>query len=144
AAAPAFAVTVSRADGQPMNPNGEPFTATGATNLNKGVSAACTATFSGTITASGIVQITTATFAGGNLCGAISAVTPWNGQADTTTQLSINNAAVNVQLLGSCGPSKIVTAFNGTDSSLTFNNATLSGGCTVNGTVNTSPKFLVK
>ena len=35
-AAPAFAVTVTRADGQPMNPNGEPFSATGTTNLSKG------------------------------------------------------------------------------------------------------------
>lgn len=51
AATPALAVTVSRVDGQPMNPNGEPFSVTGQTTLSKGsISANCTATFTGTIT----------------------------------------------------------------------------------------------
>lgn len=144
AAAPAFAVTVSRADGQPMNPNGEPFSATGPTTLTKGIGLNCTATFNGTITTTGIVQITSATFAAGSaLCGSISAVTPWSGQADTTTQLTINNVQVNTPL-GACGPSKVATAFSSANSSLTFNNSQLSGGCSVSGTVNTSPKFVVQ
>ena len=94
-AAPAFAVTVTRADGQPMNPNGEPFSAT-ATNLSKGaITAGCTATFNGTITSTGIVNITSTTFTGGATCslisGSASSTSPWTGQADSTTQLSINN-----------------------------------------------------
>ncbi|WP_423393741.1 hypothetical protein [Burkholderia sp. LMG 21824] len=46
-AAPAFAVSVSRADGLPMNPNGEPFSATGITSLQKGAVGPinCMATF---------------------------------------------------------------------------------------------------
>ena len=65
-------------------------------------------------------------------------------QADSTTQLSINNAAVNVFLLGSCGPSKVVTAWNDPNSSLTFTNALLTPDCTVSGTVVSTPKFHVQ
>ncbi|KWF25039.1 hypothetical protein [Burkholderia pseudomultivorans] len=149
AAAPAFAVTVSRADGQPMNPNGEPFSASGLTTLAKGaINANCNATFNGTITATGIVNITSTTFSGGPTCGLISgsasSTTPWTGQADSTTQLSINNAKVTVSLLGACGPSKIVTTWSDPNSSLTFNNALLTPDCTVSGTVATSPKFHVQ
>ncbi len=144
AAAPAFAVTVSRVDGQPMNPNGEPFSVTGATNLSKGTTTAqCQATFNGTITPAGIVNITSTTFSGGTLCGFISGVTPWTGQADSTTQLTINNAAVNVFLLGSCGPSPVATTWDNVASSLTFTNASMKPDCTVSGTVYSSPKFKV-
>jgi len=143
-AAPAFAVTVTRADGQPMNPNGEPFSVTGATNLSKGTTTAqCQATFNGTITPAGIVNITSTTFSGGTLCGFISGVTPWTGQADSTTQLTINNAAVNVFLLGSCGPSPVATTWDNVASSLTFTNASMKPDCTVSGTVYSSPKFKV-
>lgn len=149
AATPAFAVTVTRADNQPMNPSGEPFSVTGSTTLSKGfISAVCTATFTGTITPSGIVNITSTSFTGGGTCGLISgtasSLTPWTGQADSTTQLSINNAAVNVTLLGSCGPSKVVTSWNDQESSLTFSNALLTPDCTVNGKVVSTPAFHVQ
>lgn len=145
AATPVLAVTVSRVDGQPMNPNGEPFSVTGDTTLSKGIlSANCTVTFNGTITPSGIVNITSTTFAGGGTCGLISGLTPWSGQADNTTQLTINNAAVNVVLAGKCGPSKVVTTWNNAESSLTFTNAPMAPDCTVSGTVYSSPKFTVQ
>ncbi|WP_175689937.1 activator protein [Burkholderia anthina] len=148
-AAPAFAVTVTRTDGQAMNPNGEPFSATGLTVLAKGaINASCNATFNGTISATGIVNITSTTFSGGATCGLISgsasSAQPWTGQADSTTQLSINNAKVTVSLLGACGPSKVVTTWSDPNSSLTFNNAVLTPDCTVSGTVATSPKFHVQ
>lgn len=148
-AAPVFAVTVSRADGQPMNPNGEPFSASGLTALAKGsINANCNATFNGTITSTGIVNITSTTFSGGATCGLISgsasSTSPWTGQADSTTQLSINNVKVNVTLLGTCGPSKVVTAWSDSNSSLTFDKSALTPDCTVSGTVATSPKFHVQ
>ncbi|RQR60661.1 activator protein [Burkholderia sp. Bp9126] len=145
-AAPAFAVTVSRVDGQPMNPNGEPFSATGITALSKGtISANCTAIFNGTITPVGSLVITSAQFTGGGTCGLITASgLPWTGQADTATQLSINNVKVSVTLLGTCGPSKVVAAWNDPNSTLTFNNAPLSPDCKVSGTLATSPKFHVQ
>ncbi|WP_269502998.1 activator protein [Burkholderia sp. IMCC1007] len=148
-AAPAFAVTVTRADGLAMNPNGEPFSATGLTTLSKGaINAACNATFNGTISSTGIVNITSTTFTGGATCGLISgsasSASPWTGQVDSATQLSINNAKVTVTLLGACGPSKVVTTWSDPNSSLTFNNAVLAPDCTVSGTVATSPKFHVQ
>ncbi|MGU7773437.1 activator protein [Burkholderia sp. MR1-5-21] len=148
-AAPAFAVTVSRADGQPMNPNGEPFSASGITVLSKGtISANCTATFNGTISSTGILNITSTQFTGGGTCGLIagsaSSSAPWTGQADSATQLTINNAKVTVSLLGTCGPSKVVTTWSDPNSSLTFNNAVLTPDCKVSGTVATSPKFRVQ
>ena len=119
-----------------------------ATNLSKGaITAGCTATFNGTITSTGIVNITSTTFTGGATCslisGSASSTSPWTGQADSTTQLSINNVKVNVTLLGTCGPSKVMT-WSDTNSSLAFNNSVLTPDCTVAGTVLTSPKFHVQ
>ncbi|PCE30601.1 activator protein [Burkholderia ubonensis] len=148
-AAPAFAVTVTRADGQPMNPNGEPFSASGITALSKGsINTNCTATFNGTITSSGIVTITSTQFTGGGLCGLVSGsasgTSPWTGQADSATQLTINNAKVSVWVLGTCGPSKVVSEWSDQNSSLTFINALLAPDCKVRGTLTTSPKFRVQ
>ena len=68
AATPVFAVTVSRADGKPMNPNGEPFSVSGTTSLTSPVANAnCTATFNGTITSGGIVNITSTQFVAGDV-----------------------------------------------------------------------------
>ncbi|MEN2472628.1 MULTISPECIES: activator protein [Burkholderia] len=149
-AAPAFAVTVSRADGQPMNPNGEPFSASGLTSLHKGAvnPINCTATVNGTVTPAGIVNITSTQFTGGALCvlitGNASSATPWTGNVDSTTQVSIDNVKVNVQLLGTCGPSKVTATWSDPNSSLTFDNAPLTPDCALDGRVVTSPRFHVQ
>ncbi|KVE37675.1 hypothetical protein [Burkholderia sp. TSV86] len=145
----AYAVTVSRADGQPMNPNGEPFSVSGSMALSKsGISATCNTTFNGTITSGGIVTITSTQFAGGGTCSWISSnatsSSPWTGQADSTTQLTINNAQVQVLFLGTCGPSKVVAGWDNKASSLTLNNAQLTPNCQINGTMVTSPQFTVQ
>ena len=149
-AAPAFAVTISRADGQPMNPNGEPFSAAGLSTLQKGAVSPinCTLTLNGTVTSTGIINITSTQFTGGALCGLItgsaSSAAPWTGQVDSTTQVSINNVKLNVTLLGTCGPSKVTAAWNDQNSSTAFNNTVLTPDCSVNGTVMTSPNFHVQ
>ncbi|WP_176040566.1 activator protein [Burkholderia stabilis] len=145
-AAPAFAVTVSRVDGQPMNPNGEPFSASGLTSFGKkALNASCTVTFNGTITPAGIVNITSAQFNGGSWCPLISgtagSASPWAGQMDSATQLSINNAQVDIKLFGPCGPSKLTAAWTDSNSSMTFNNAAWAPDCTLAGTLLTSPKL---
>ncbi|MCA8302923.1 activator protein [Burkholderia seminalis] len=148
-AAPAFAVTVSRADGQPMNPNGEPFSATGMTTLGKkAINTNCAVTFNGTITPAGVIRITSAQFGGGNWCPLISSTassaTPWTGQVDSATQLSINDAQVTFTLLGSCGPDKLVAAWNDSNASLTFNHAAWAPDCRLAGTLVASPKLHVQ
>ncbi|VWC67903.1 activator protein [Burkholderia lata] len=148
-AAPAFAVTVSRVDGQPMNPNGEPFSATGLTTLSKkSIVSNCSVTFNGTITPAGIVNITSVQYSGGNWCPATSSTassaSPWTGQVDSATQLSIDNAQVDFKLLGACGPSKLVAAWNDSNASLTFNNAVWTPDCVWSGTLMASPKLHVQ
>ncbi|VBB14915.1 activator protein [Burkholderia stabilis] len=148
-AAPAFAVSISRADGQPMNPNGEPFSAAGLLLVKKApVLANCTATFNGTITSAGIVNITSAQFTGGSICAFLSndasSTAPWTGQADSTTQWSINNMKVNVALVGTCGPDKVVATWGDANSSMTFNNSVLTPDCGLDGRIITSPRFHVQ
>ncbi|KVT72081.1 activator protein [Burkholderia ubonensis] len=148
-AAPVFAVTVSRVDGERMDPNGEPFSLSGVVSVTKGTYITnCTVTFNGKITPYGIVTITSTQFTGGGACGLISggasSTSPWTGQVDSTTTLAINNMRVAVTLLGTCGPNKVVLAWSDTNSSLTFNNAVLTPDCKVNGTLTTSPKFHVQ
>ncbi|HGL6715120.1 activator protein [Burkholderia contaminans] len=148
-AAPAFAATVSRADGQSMNPNGEPFSASGVMRVGKGtIWAACTATFNGTISSTGIVNITSTQFTGAPLCSFFvsnaSSASPWAGQVDSTTQLSINNAQMTVSVLGACGPGRITATWKDSDSSLIFNEAVLPRDCVFAGMLATSPKFHVQ
>ncbi|ABB10662.1 hypothetical protein [Burkholderia lata] len=148
-AAPAFAVTVSRADGQPMNPNGEPFSAAGLTALSiKQIIANCSVTFNGTITPAGIVNVASVQFNGGSVCqlvsGSASGSSPWTGQVDSATQLSINNAQVDFKVLGGCGPSKIVATWSNSNSLLTFSNAELTPDCKFSGPLTVSPKLHVQ
>ncbi|KAF1033546.1 MAG: hypothetical protein GAK33_06182 [Burkholderia lata] len=148
-AAPAFAVTVSRVDGQPMNPNGEPFSATGLTNLSKkAIVANCSVTLNGTITPAGIVNIASVQFNGGSLCllvsGNATSASPWPGQVDSATQLSIDNAQVDFKVLGGCGPSKIVATWSNSNSLLTFSNAELTPDCKFSGPLVVSPKLHVQ
>ncbi|AOJ42879.1 activator protein [Burkholderia lata] len=148
-AAPALAVTVSRVDGQPINPNGEPFSATGGMLLIKGaINTVCTLTFNGTVTPAGIVNVTSAQFNGGNWCPLISttasSASPWTGQVDSATQISIDNAQVSIKLLGTCGPSKVAGAWSDSKSSLSFNNVDLTPDCKLAGELVTSPKLHVQ
>ncbi|KVV54892.1 activator protein [Burkholderia cepacia] len=149
-AAPAFAVTVSRVDGQPMNPNGEPFSASGLTSVQKGAFSpiSCTTTVNGTVTPTGTINITSTQFTGGTLCvlftGSASSAAPWTGNVDSTTQASIDNVKLDMRVLGTCGPSKVTVAWSDPDSRLTLNNAVLTPDCTVSGWIMTSPKFHVQ
>ena len=148
-AAPAAAVTVTRADGMPMFPMGEPFSALGFVSFSKGsVSVLCNATLDGTVTPTGAVMITAATFSGTGLCsllsGTASSAQMWTGQFDSSTQLSINNMAMSVTLLGSCGPNRVVFAWNNSPSSMTATNATLFPNCDLSGTLRMSPTFVVQ
>jgi len=149
-AAPAAAATVVRADGQPMSPTGEIFTAWGPVAFYKGsVSMLCTATVVGTVTSAGSVEITAASYSGNGACsllsGVASHVQPWTGQFDNATQLTINRMEVAVALLGSCGPNRVILGWNNQDSSMTFNNNTfLTPDCTTWGTLSTSPRFFVQ
>lgn len=140
ASASAYAVTVAPAG---------PISLTGSTTLKKGlVSVSCTATMAGSISGSGAISITSASFAGNSLCTGITATQlPWTGNVGTPTSLSLNNVAVNT-LLGACGPSTVAASIteNPTQKETTIGltNQSLSGGCEVSGTLTTTPYLTIQ
>ncbi|WP_394846755.1 hypothetical protein LZC95_04735 [Pendulispora brunnea] len=127
-----------------LNPASTNFTASGSMTLKKGlVTLNCTASFSGATDAAGAGKVTAASFSGSSLCsGLTSANLPWPIVPSSTTQVSVQNVRVNTSL-GACGPSNLAAAYNNTNGSLTFSNASLSGGCSVSGTLTTSPRITV-
>ncbi|WP_323118335.1 activator protein [Burkholderia alba] len=148
AASQACAVIVTRADGQPMNPVGEPFSMKGPFTISKGaIQANCVMTLNGTVGPTGVLTVTSAQFAGAGLCalatGSANSALPWTGQFDNTFRLQLNNMALSVNLLGGCGPG--IVAANWTNpSSATFVNAVLSPNCEVAGSLVTSPQLQVQ
>lgn len=135
ASASAYAVSVSPAGA---------ISLTGATTLTKGiVSVSCTANFVGSVTSSGAISITSAKFSGGSLCtGVTASQLPWTGAVTSSTGLSLNGVAVNT-LLGACGPSTVKASItqNATlrETTIGLTSQALSGGCTVSGTLTTTP-----
>ncbi len=154
-AAPAQAVIVSRADGQPIDPNGEPFSAAGPLTYQKGsFTINCSTQINGTITSTGIVGITSATLTGSPLCRlgqpVASSASMWSGEINMPTQLTINNMAINWSPFGPCGPSEMATTWSNAllvagiyQSGLTFSSALLTPDCTISGSLVTSPKLRV-
>jgi len=140
ASASAYAVTVSPAG---------PISLTGATTLTKsGIAISCTATMAGSVTAAGGISITSAKFTGNSLCSLVSPTSlPWSGQVLSTTSLSLSGVAVNTAL-GNCGPSTVGASIteNPTqkETIIGLSNQSLSGGCTVSGSLTTTPYLTVK
>lgn len=147
-AASAFAVSIT-----PPGPGGAPipFSAVGATSVSKiGVVVGCNTVFNGTVGGNGSVLITGAAFTGNALCHLIkanvSATSPWTGHVDTPTQLVLDNVSVTVNASGQCGPSKMVGTIsdNGRETVIGLHNAELSGGCSISGSLTTTPYLHVK
>ncbi|NHQ85536.1 activator protein [Iodobacter sp. HSC-16F04] len=149
-AAPANAVTIT-----PPGPGGAalPFSAVGTATVGKlGIDFNCNTVFSGTVDGYGNIRITNATFKGATLCKLIkanaSALAPWTGHVDTATQFTLDNVAVTINSPlggGVCGPNKVVATINDNGSETILGlNAQLSGGCSINGVLNTSPYLQVK
>lgn len=141
ACASAFAVTVSPAG---------PINLSGATTLtHSGNTVGCTANLVGQITSTGAIQITAASFRGAALCSGITARNlPWTGQVLSTTNLSLNNVAVGTPL-GACGPSSVSASITETPppqptTIIGLSNQPLSGGCSVSGSLTTTPYLSVQ
>jgi hypothetical protein len=147
--APVHAVTVT-----PPGPGGQPiaFTASGPTALGKaGLSVSCETVLTGKISGDGAVTITGASMRGMSLCKAIVPVFPpqtnaWTGNVENAQSLALDNVSVNVNVPivgGTCGPSNIKASLsNHPDSKemvITFSNQLLSGGCSISGSLTTTP-----
>ncbi|WP_394827377.1 hypothetical protein [Pendulispora albinea] len=127
-----------------LTPVSTNFTATGSTTLKQGsMTLPCTAHFSGATDAAGGGAVTGANFSGGSICSSLGARGfPWTITADSLTQVTIRNVTV-ASLAGTCGPSTVTATYDSAAGTLTFNDAQLSGGCSVSGTLTTSPPITI-
>ncbi|HEX7682540.1 MAG TPA: hypothetical protein VF446_03225 [Trinickia sp.] len=140
ASASAFAVTVSPAGS---------ISLTGSTTLTKsGIAVGCSANMVGSVTSAGAISITSASFSGNALCAGVTATgLPWTGQVLSTTSLSLSGVAVHT-LLGACEPSTISAAVtenpNPQQTIIGLSNQALSGGCSVSGSLTTTPYLSIQ
>lgn len=139
--ASAFAVTVSPAG---------PISLSGSTTLTKsGNTTGCQATMAGAVSHTGEISITSAKFTGNPLCADITAAgMPWTGHVLSATGLSLDNVAVHTPL-GACGPTMVSADIAGStkpqdDTTISLSSQSLSGGCTVSGSLTTTPPLKVE
>ena len=127
-----------------FTPTKTSFAATGTLMLTAvGDTISCKTKLSGKTGAKGMASITSATFSGSSpICALITPTDfPWKTTAKSATTATIMNAAVS-GAGNTCGPSKVtITVSSG--GAFTFNNATLSGGCSIDGTLQTSPVITI-
>lgn len=127
---------------QSLTPTG-PFTAEGWGTVNNGnITITCDVVFEGEAYSDATIDIDSATFTdgGGNwgfLCPSVGDNTPWTGQVDSTTQITIDDVELTAPLQPDCGPDDIVTDWTNGDPNSTsdpalieFNNTVL-GNCLI-------------
>ncbi|MDR3507316.1 MAG: activator of alkane oxidation [Caulobacteraceae bacterium] len=132
-----------------LGPVSTSFTGMGTTSMTKsGITIGCNANFTGSINSTGAGQISTAAFTAGNfLCPLITATNlPWPAAAVTAGgggagTANILTVAVSTPL-GNCGPSTLPTSIN-TTGVISFSGVPLSGGCTVSGSIQSTPHVFV-
>jgi hypothetical protein len=125
------------------------FSATGTLSLGKSIiHVSCETTFAGTVSASGIINVSVVTFGKGSfLCKHISPVgLPWSGEANSDSALTINAMQVNIDeplLGGICGPIDVQAEWEKDLSAAHFNHAALPPSCSVDGVMMTTPHITV-
>jgi hypothetical protein len=144
AAALAVSLSTPASAAYMFSPVSKAFTATGTTNLTKGsINLTCTAHFVGKTTAAGVAEITSATFTGNILCGAVKSTgLPWLGTASSLTKASFAKVSVSASLFGVCGPSSVPVTVAGAGK-ITFAKVTLTPNCVVNGTITSKPALTI-
>lgn len=125
-----------------------PFSASGDLSLGKSiVPTSCQTTFVGTVTADGVITITSLTFDGGMVCKRVSAVgLPWTGTVDSDRQLTLKGMRVNIRaplLGGDCGPLDVSAVWSNTASSARFDKVKLPPDCRLDGTMVTTQRVTV-
>ncbi|MDR3507318.1 MAG: hypothetical protein P4L64_05395 [Caulobacteraceae bacterium] len=141
----AFGVTTQASASPTLGPVSTFFVGTGATSLTKsGITIGCTANLQGDIDSSGVGHITDAYFtSGSSLCFTTTAIDlPWTATANF---VGISGGIVNIYpfavstVLGSCGGSLLTVNIN-TSGVISFSDKPLLGGCTVSGSIQTTPR----
>jgi hypothetical protein len=123
-------------------PENKSFTGTGTTSATKsGITLKCTAKFTGSVNGTGVGSVTGGSFSGELGCSAVTLGNlPWPAVATGATAGKISNVTFNSPI-GNCGPGTLpVTLKNGV---ISFTNKSLAGGCTVSGSITTTPKISI-
>jgi hypothetical protein len=123
-------------------PESTNFTGTGKTSATKnGITLPCTANFQGHTTATGGGAITSGSFTGQVGCTSVGlGGLPWKALAKGAQKVIIYNVSFTSPI-GNCGPGNIPTKLaNGV---IKFTNVALAGGCTVSGTIKTTPTISI-
>ena len=123
-------------------PESATFDGTGKTSATKsGVTLPCTADLQGSVDSKGRGSVTGGSFSGQVGCSSVGLLgTPWKALAKTATTAVISNVEFSSPI-GNCGPGNLkVKVKNG---KITFKNAPLPGGCTISGTIKTSPTLSI-
>ena len=144
AAALAILSLAGTANAYSFTPTNTMFAATGTLMLTAaGTSVNCATNLGGKTSAKGSASITSAAFSGSSpVCKLITPTgLPWKTTAKSATKASIMNVGV-AGGGGSCGPTKVtITVSPG--GAFTFNNAKLSGGCEIDGSLQTAPAITI-
>lgn len=130
-AATASLAMAASAQASSFSPTSTSFTATGGTNLMKGLLGPipCTANFTGHTDSAGRAFIDTAAFTGSSLCTSVTAAgLPWEAIADSATTAKIKAVRFNSPL-GPCGAEDLPVALSG--GAITFNYTMTAGNCHV-------------
>ncbi len=125
-----------------LTPESTSFTGTGTTSATKnGVTLSCTANFTGKVGATGVGKITGGTFSGALGCSSVTLQNlPWTSKAVSATNVKISNVTF-ASPIGNCGPGALKVTLKG--GVVSFTNLALPGGCTVSGSITTSPTLSI-
>jgi hypothetical protein len=123
-------------------PESTNFTGTGKTSATKnGITLPCTANFKGNTNATGVGSITSGTFSGQIGCSSVGlGGLPWKALAKSATKVIIYNVSFTSPI-GNCGPGNLPTKL--TNGVIKFTNVALAGGCTVSGSIKTTPTISI-
>jgi len=144
ASALAVVALAGSASAYSFTPTNTKFKATGTLMLTAlGDTVNCKTTLAGKTSKTGGASIASATFSGSSpVCKLITPTgLPWKTTAKSATKATIMNIAVSGGG-GSCGPTNVSIGVSG-GGAFTFNNAVLSGGCEINGTLQTAPVITI-
>ena len=125
-----------------LTPVGTSFTGAGSTSATKnGVTLQCKAKFQGNVDDTGVGFVTSGTFTGDIGCTSVGlGGLPWKSVAKSAKKVNILKVSFTSPI-GNCGPGTVpVTVKNGT---IKFTNVPLTGGCTISGSIKTSPPLAI-
>lgn len=125
-----------------LNPESTSFTGTGTTSATKnGITLMCNATFKGKVNSAGVGKVTGGSFSGQVGCSSVGLSNlPWKSVAINATQVKIHNVTFTSPI-GNCGPGNLTVGLSG--GVISFNNQALPGGCTVSGSITTTPSLSI-